>query len=291
MSGLISNVTAVMAPSVDVLTLSRPTVTAFLPSSSLVTDITMSTSTSTAQSSTTIETCGEWGDGAGPCARPYGRPNPTPEAWISALAAESQGKASNGIPAGTSSTFFPIGVPVPGPSSSVTTDASPQFSTLSSVSALDASECAPTATVFITVTAASEPANMTALGDATIYETSTSVVNAQLVTVTWSGSNGPMTTTETVYNGNGTSLPADETVIVSAINGTGALTTATLEIPSYTLTLSSPLSTATPSGGVTPVVSGGDKVAVPKPLGMGGSKSGNGVYCVVMLVALAALLI
>lgn len=297
----LANITAVMATSVDILTMSRPTVTAFVASSSLVPDITVSTSSSTAQSSSTfMETCGEWGDGAGPCARPYGRPNPTPEAWLSALSLESQYKETAGIPGVTTSSFFPIGIPDNDPptaspttivSSSQTSSALGSIVTTLDASSPSSSACAPTTTVFITVTAASDPGapNMTALADPTVYTTATIAVPGQL-TLTYSGPNGPATTTETVAATNGTAA-ADHTVVVSAINGTGALTSHTLSVPTFTLTLSSPLpngTAAVPS--VSPVTSGADKV-VPKPLGMGGSKSGNGVYCVVMLVALVALLI
>lgn len=291
----LANVSAVMATSVDVLTMSRPTVTAFMADSSLVPEIIVSTSSSATihSTSTTIETCGEWGDGAGPCARPYGKPNPTPEAWLLSLSIASENKASI---AGASTSFFPIGVPVADPTSVTTIGASSVSAALSSPAAISiadvsssSSECGAPTTVYVTVTVSSgEPAaNMSALGvPGTVYATSTSVVD-DLLTVTYSGPSGPLTTTETVVGSNNTS--GHQTVITHQINGTGALTTQTFTVPTYTLTLSSALTSAT---GVVPVTSGGDKAAaVPKPLAMGGSKSGNGVYCVVMLAALAALLL
>lgn len=281
-------VTSIMPVSVDVMTKDRPTVTGFLSAASIVPEAISPTSsivpgvTTTATilapaasaSTSRIETCGEWGDGAGPCARPYGRPNSTPEAWLSALSvlSLSEAPASATVPSGLSTTSLPIGIPA-----NVSPAAS--SSSLAPASILDAplsSSCALTATVFVTVTAANAtaPASSGSGSGSTTYGTSTSL----------------SIVTETAY-ANGT---AAKTVVVTALNGTGALTT--LTVPSYTLTLHT---TVGPNGsafsgapsGVLTTSGGGKTVAPPKPLGMAGSSSGNGVYCVVMLVALAALLI
>lgn len=246
-------------------------------------------------SSSTTQTCLEYGDGAGPCARPYGRPNSTPESWLASLAAESLGDTST-LPIGINATVLPIGIPVMASSNAFTssfTDAS--LSSLMDSTTIDASLCEPTATVYVTITAGSEPSNsnLTALGGSggTVFATSTSL---SILTVTLTDKNGPLTTTETAL-GVGANSTANHTV--PAVNGSGGLTT--LDAPSnYTLTLHTtapPNGTAFNSAGATapdPIVSsGGQQLTVPKPLGMGGSVSGNGVYCVVMLVALAALLI
>lgn len=153
------------------------------------------------------------------------------------------------------------------------------------------SECgAPTATVFVTITASEVPAtdinNMTIAnaggggGSTTVFGTSTRM---SLVT---------STTTETALWSN-TTAAAAPSLIVTAINGT--LTT--LSVANWTLTLPSTVhngsATSTAGGGgattnTVPVVSGGEQSA-PKPLGA--STTGNGVYCTVMLVALIALLV
>lgn len=270
----------IMATSVDVLTEVRPTVSAFLGASAMVPQITSSSSSSSVSTSSITETCLEYGDGAGPCARPYGHPNYTPSSWLSMVAAESQGKASFAtVPAIVSTTPLPIGVPV---------GTSPNSS-----SGLDASECQLTTTVYVTIAVTSSADSVTVM-DApanTIYGTATEV--SDTLTVTWRGPDGPATTTETPVLG----TTINGTAVVTAINGTGAPTT--LSLANFTLSLTSFAAangTAFTGTGAIPTaspdVSGGEKQAsVPKPLGMGGSSSGNGVYCAVMLVALAALLI
>lgn len=258
---------SVMPVSVDVLTLAHPSVAPFLATSSAAAAAISPMSMPTHSS----QTCLEYGDGAGPCARPYGRPNSTPESWISSLAAESLVDTTT-LAAGVSASVLPIGIPAMGSSS------------------IDASLCQPTATVYVTITAGSEPdhdGNLTALdgssgGGGTVFATSTSL---SVLTVTWSGSGGPLTTTETVFGVSG-----------GGANGTGGVTA--LNVPNYTLTMQTTVGangTAFSSAGPTalgPVVSsgGGEQLTAPKPLSMGGSVSGNGVYCVVMLAALVALL-
>lgn len=254
---------------VDIMTKPRPTVTPFLTTSAMVPDVTSSISSASASSSFTHHSCLEWGDGAGPCARPYGRPNSTPDYWYSDLAMD---QAHSTVPAvvNTSSAFFPIGVPTkPSDSFPSATDLSPLSSFRASL--FGASACEPTTTVTFTITA-SEPNSLTALAqDSTTYDTATSSLGAV-----------PMTTIAVAplnsYNG-------------SANGSAGASPMASLG--NLTMT-SQPTGAANGSGfnspGLTAATSGGDKVTAPKPLGMGGSSSGNGVYCVVMLVALAALL-
>ncbi|KAJ4409736.1 hypothetical protein N0V82_009398 [Gnomoniopsis sp. IMI 355080] len=267
--------TSIMPVSVDVLTLTPPSVTSFMATSSMVSEAPSST-----LSAPSTQSCGEYGDGAGPCARPYGHPNSTPESWIASLAAESVGDPLT-LSVGMNTTLLPVGIPAMASVNPLT-------------SSDDASFCEPTATVYITITAGLEPndGNLTDLGGSgnTVFASSTSL---SILTVTWSGSDGPLTTTETATRGAATGT-VDQTVV--AINGTGSLTT--LNVPSYTLTMQTTVglngtafSSADPTAPPAPyVTSGGEKLTAPKPLGMGGSSSGNGVYCVVMLAALVVLL-
>lgn len=212
------------------------------------------------------------------------------------MVAESVDDDTSTLAVGATTSVLPIGIPA---MSSVNT------LTLSSIDAslsswidtanMDASLCEPTTTVYVTVKASTEPntGNLTILGGGgggghTILASSTSV---SMLTMTWSGSNGPLITTETAFRGGATGT-AGHTVV--AINGTGSLTT--LSVPDYTLTMQTTvganrtaLSDPSPTVSLAPLVtSGGEKLTAPKPLGMSGS--GNGVYCVVMLVALAMLL-
>lgn len=240
--------------------------------------------------------CLEYGDGAGPCGRPYGSPNPTPQSWISSLAAESVDDDTSTLAVGATASVLPIGIPaMTSVNSLISSSIDASLSSWIDTATMDASLCEPTTTVYVTVKAGTEPnnGNLTILGGAggaghTTVESSTSL---SILTMTWSGSDGPLTTTETAFRGGATGT-AGHTVL--AINGTGSLTT--LSVPDYTLTMQTTvganrtaLSGPSPTVSLAPLVtSGGEKLTAPKPLGMSGS--GNGVYCVVMLVALAMLL-
>lgn len=239
--------------------------------------------------------CLEYGDGAGPCGRPYGSPNPTPQSWISSLAAESVDDDTSTLAVGATTSVLPIGIPaMTSVNSLISSSIDASLSSWIDTATMDASLCEPTTTVYVTVKAGTEPnnGNLTILGGGgaghTTVESSTSL---SILTMTWSGSDGPLTTTETAFPGGATGT-AGHTVL--AINGTGSLTT--LSVPDYTLTMQTTvganrtaLSGPSPTVSLAPLVtSGGEKLTAPKPLGMSGS--GNGVYCVVMLAALAMLL-
>ncbi|CAN8096369.1 unnamed protein product [Discula destructiva] len=281
--------TSTIPISINVLTEPHPAVTPFLTTSTMVAEVTASISSSSSSSSSVIETCGEWGDGAGPCARPYGHPNNTPETWLSAMVAQSLDEPSTVVPAivsaGISTTQFPVGIPaMVSPVASSVSDLS--LSSLVGASILDASECAPTTTVYVTITA-SEPSDLTGTGDgATIYVSSTSTLQ-EVLTLSWSGPGGPLTTTETAFLGNNN-------------NNNGTAGTGPLSTQNFTLTLQTTVapngttfssSSPSPSPSSIASTSGSEQLTAPKPLGMGGNASGNGVYCVVMLVALVALFI
>ncbi|KAJ4392240.1 hypothetical protein N0V93_005865 [Gnomoniopsis smithogilvyi] len=287
--------TSIMPVSVDALTSTAPSVAPFFTASTMASEVFSSTSSSIPSVSIS-QSCLEYGDGAGPCARPYGRPNSTPESWISSLAAESVGDNTLSFPASMNTTLLPIGVPA-APSANLLTSSIINDASMSSwfdSATIDASLCEPTATVYVTITAGFEPndGNLTDLGGSgnTVFASSTSL---SILTVTWSGGDGPLTTTETAFR-DGATATAGQTVV--AINGTGSLTT--LDVPNYTLTMQTTVgpngtafSSADPTATPAPyVTSGGEKLAHPKPLGMSGSSSGNGVYCVVMLTALVVLL-
>lgn len=291
---------------------------------SMTTTTTTSTTTGTSLSSSSpssTESCGEWGDGAGPCARPYGAPNATPASVLESMITTATSSLANlgggegaGAGAGVSqmaltTTLLPS-VPINSTSSVAFTTS---FSDASILDAPTETPVAPTVTVTVTsnvnngtcgilgitetVATAAQSSPTTSTTRRTIYVTSTSI---NLITSTLGASDGGplLTVTETAYWSNSTTAFKNSTSPASTAN--------------FTLTLKS---IATPGAGFggpnggygngslrgsvaptvfTPVSSGGEKkVTPPKGMGANGSSGGGtgaGVYCVMMLVALVALL-
>lgn len=260
--------------------LSIAAVTPLLASPVMTTEASLSTS----------HTCAEWGDGAGPCTRPYGQPNSIPASVLSAEAALNGGMqtvtyASVGRAASVSSPV-PIVTVLAGPMAGTTTD-----------------DCGATATVTVTVTAGAAAASTSTAASAglTVYGTSTQV---SFVTLTIGGlGGGPLTTTETVVWHNSSSssssaaaAAAATSQVVTVINGT--LTTLsrasfTITMPAAatmtTTTTTGPAVVPSPTGGDGALASGGER-SVPRPLAAS-SSGGSGVYCAVMLTTLLALLL
>lgn len=247
---------------VSSVAVSGPVVTPFLTTTSVnITPHNSSSSTSASLTSTSsTQTCGEWGDGAGPCARPYGLPNTTPASALSSLALESQVGSTN------SNTF-----------TSPFTEASALVSSSTSLTVnTNLTGMVSPATVTVTVTAGScsnTVENITGVGT-TLWGTST-LISSRTATVNASGG-GPLTTTETVFWRNSSS--------VTSANYT--LTLQQTVAPASSFIFSSAGSVAS---GASPLITSGGEQSAPKPLGASGT--GNGVYCVVMLVTLVALLI
>lgn len=229
----------------------------------ITSSLTSSVSMPNASSSGT-QTCGEWGDGAGPCTRPYGSPNTAPSSVSSLESAFGGLQTVAMVPSASTETIFD------GP-----------------IAGTDMSNCGPTATVYVTITASD---NLTpASAGSTVYGTSTVVGFA---TLTMTASNGgPLTTTQTVPWSNTSTV--DATQVVTSVNGT--LTT--LSRANFTITM--PLTTVngsmtrtsilqSPTSPVGVSASGGEQ-AIPKPLGAS-SGGGSGVYCAVMLATLVMVL-
>lgn len=223
-------------------------------------------------SSTTTQTCKEWGDGAGPCTRPYGAPNTPPLSVIGALTKSANMSMS---PAGSLTTFQNTTTEFAAASATMSADA------ITGSSSADG--CAVTATVYVTITGSS--------GDSGSTTTSTSTIQVTTVTATLpDGPSGPQTITETLSLGANASTVANKTTSGHASVTLSPITlTMTSHNATYTATSSSSPTSATST---IPLLSGGNKAAG-KPLGANGSASGtgNGLYCVVMLVSLLALLI
>lgn len=268
-----------------VATQSFPVVTHFLTSSVSMIETSMPTSTSNASThgisssssstSSISHTCAEWGDGAGPCTRPYGRPNSTPASVLSFEPAFGGVKTA---------TYTP---PVMESVSSVAHTSSIPNATVLAGPMSGTDDCGPTATVYVTLTAANNPT--AASTGSTVYGTSTQV---SFVTLTISGiDGGPLTTTETVFWSNKSAATA--TQVMASINGT--LTTLSLANSTVTMPHTAPKHTVTTTTVVqSPMSSGGalasgSERSIPKPLTASSSGS-SGVYCAVMLMALLALL-
>lgn len=280
--------------------------------------VTSSSTKAAAVSSTSTETCGEWGDGAGPCDRPYGAPNTQPGSTTSTFSAmpmpttpsvvivpvtpvvsmmtvsqESMAMSAAGLPAAVSVDAISTST-----SSVDSTTTSTTTASSSSISIIDpAVVCAPTATVYVTITASAveDAPGVTAQSGSGSVTTTTMTTTSLVTTLTETipgGTDGPEVVTET--------LP----VTANASTATWANTTTTA---AFTVTFtparggSNNTTTATyagassaPTAGVStiPLMSGGEK-ALGKPMGASGNASGtgNGLYCVVMLVSLVALLI
>lgn len=250
--------------------------------------------------------CLEFGDGAGPCDRPYGAPNTPPSSLGTivvsintfTLPPTTFGPPSLGTVSETSSSS----------PASVTTSASSDTgavsgsasSTDSTLSAMDAGTtsttisgvatgvCGPPTTVYVTLSTST---------DTSTSEPGLTVASLSIGNGTDSGSTTPSTMTSTI-----TSLGATYTVSVASVtetisNSSVATTPAhiTTTATGFTVTFHgngtySPTSTG-PSTVATLSTSGGGKVAG-KPMGASGNGgTGNGMYCAVMLVTLLALLI
>lgn len=226
---------------------------------------TSSASSTAVSESLSSQTCGEWGDGAGPCTRPYGSPNTAPSS-VSSLESAFGGLQTVMLTTSASNATF-----VAGP-----------------IAGTDMSSCGPTATVYVTVTASDNLSPASA--GSTVHGTSTTVGFATLTLTASNG--GPLTTTQTVQWSNTSTVAA--TQVVTSINGT--LTT--LSRANFTITM--PLTTVndsmtrtsilqSPTSPVGVSASGGEQ-AIPKPLGAS-SSGGSGVYCAVMLATLVMMLI
>ncbi|KAK7735322.1 hypothetical protein SLS53_007553 [Cytospora paraplurivora] len=325
-----------------------------LVSAAAVSAVTSPATETTMVSSTTSQTCGEWGDGHGPCTRPYGAPNTPPGSATSTHQVMSVASAPGATifmtPAGSLNTSLGssgvISMTLVGSlntsqgSTTMSKGSSMSMSMSMNPSMTMSMAMAPSATMTADAISASVPlstSTSTTTGSSTSTSTGTS---------TFSGGCAPPTTVYVTISTSATvsvapSVPAPSvtgnastashigttylTTLTSTIpgtNGTEVVTTAwanttttthkpTSTLTSFTVTFTTPVggnnasasaTTATSTGGdnnppagVTPipVLSGGEK-AVGKPvLGASGNTSGtgNGVYCLVMLVSLVALLV
>ncbi|POS79969.1 hypothetical protein DHEL01_v201645 [Diaporthe helianthi] len=257
--------------------------------------------------------CLEFGDGAGPCDRPYGAPNTPPSSMgtiIVSINTFTLPTTTFGLPSvGTvSETSSPSSASVTILASSDTGAVSGSTTTTgSSFSAMDAGTASMTASTTSTTisgmaTGVCGPPTTVYVTLSTSVDTSTSepgltVASLSIGNGTDSGSTTPSTVTST-----STSLATTYTVTLASVTETisnSSATTASAHITTtatgFTLTLQgngtySPTSTA-PTTIATLSSSGGEKV-VGKPMGASGNGgTGNGIYCAVMLVTLVAVLI
>ncbi|PSR93904.1 hypothetical protein BD289DRAFT_166236 [Coniella lustricola] len=279
--------------------------------------ITVTTGTSSSYSSPTssTESCGEWGDGAGPCARPYGAPNATPASVLESMTANSSAIASvlgdDGAGSGVSQMALTVTLLPSGPVNSTSSVAfTTSFTDASILDAPSDTSSSVSATVTVTVTsivnngtcgaigitetlATAEPSSLSPSSTTqrrTIYITTTSLT---LITMTLRASDGGalVTVTETAYWRN-SSLP------YNINSSSGPANTA-----NFTVTLNSIVTPGAGNGTLhgavaptafAPVSSSGSQkqVKAPKALGVNGTSgggTGSGFYCVVMLVAIVAL--
>ncbi|KAG8161786.1 hypothetical protein KVR01_008773 [Diaporthe batatas] len=273
-----------------------------LPAVSITTTTSATWSTPSGMVPANPHHCLEFGDGAGPCDRPYGAPN-TPPSSLGTIVVSIN---TFTLPP---TTFGPPSVEtVPETASSSPASVTPSASsdtgalsgstttTDSTLSAMDAgtasatasitSVCGPPTTIYVTLgsstdTSTSEPGLTVAslsIGNgtdggsttpSTVTSTSTSLATTYTVSLA--------SVTETISNSSATTGPVHITTTATGItltmqgNGT------------YSPTYTSPTTIATLS------TSGGGKVAG-KPMGASGNGgTGNGLYCAVMLVTILAL--
>lgn len=236
---------------------------------------------------TTTHSCLEWGDGAGPCTRPYGSPNATPLSVLNAMSSVAAADATTSALVVSPSSVLATET-VAAPSSVVDTDTIGALSVAGAATSSSSDCAAPaTTTIFVTISTTNTVNNPGA------DEATTTVVETNRVT---------STLTETIPWGNTTTTVGTTAVVIASNDSL-----ATLSVPSFTVTLQSTVGangTATPAttdiSGVASttavVASGGDK-AVGKPLlgatghNNNGGHTGNGLYCVVMLVGIVTALL
>ncbi|KAG6365643.1 hypothetical protein INS49_007254 [Diaporthe citri] len=259
--------------------------------------------------------CLEYGDGAGPCNRPYGAPNTPPSSItlsvgsattsypppsLSVIPSTSPSIPGGVIPSATTSDTTTLGATTSdtGAMSGTTTSTSSIISVVdtstvsgtettisSTISDMDTSVCGPPTTVYVTLSSSAD--TLSVEGGVTIASfgtttasspstvTSTSTSLAQTITVSLASA------TETVHNSSATTtshlLTASGITLTLTAHGNGTYKPTTTG-PSTVVTL--------------PATAGGEKAAGGKPMGASGNGgTGNGMYCVVMLVTLLALLI
>ncbi|KAI7779494.1 hypothetical protein LA080_000777 [Diaporthe eres] len=260
--------------------------------------------------------CLEFGDGAGPCNRPYGAPNTPPSSItlsvgsvtisypppsLSVIPSTSPSLPGGMTPSATTldtSTLGETTLDTGAMSGTVTSTSSiisgvdtstvsgTETTTSSTISEMTSSVCGPPTTVYVTLSSSADTLSVeggvtiasfstaTESGPSTVTSTSTSL--ATTITVSLASA------TETVTNSSATTISSQ------LITATGV----TLTLTAHGNGTYKPTTTG-PSTVVTlPATAGGDKAAGGKPMGAGGNGgTGNGMYCVVMLVTLLALLI
>ncbi|KAK7702010.1 hypothetical protein SLS64_009871 [Diaporthe eres] len=254
--------------------------------------------------------CLEFGDGAGPCNRPYGAPNTPPSSITLSVGSVTISypppslsvipSTSPSLPGGVTPSATTLGATTldTGAMSGTVTSTSSIISgvdtstvsgtettTSSTISEMTSSVCGPPTTIYVTLSSSADTLSVeggvtiasfstgTGSGPSTVTSTSTS-----LATITVSLASA----TETVTNSSATTISSQ------LITATGV----TLTLTAHGNGTYKPTTTG-PSTVVTlPATAGGDKAAGGKPMGAGGNGgTGNGMYCVVMLVTLLALLI
>lgn len=260
--------------------------------------------------------CLEFGDGAGPCNRPYGAPNTPPSSItlsvgsattsypppsLSAIPSTSPSIPGGVIPSATTSDTTTLGATtldtgaMSGTATStssivsgvdISTVSGTETTTSSTISEMDSSVCGPPTTIYVTLSSSADTLSVeggvtiasfgTATGSSPSTVTSTSTSLAGTITVSLASA------TETVTNSSAT------TTTSHLITASGI----TLTLTSHGNGTYKPTTTG-PSTVVTlPATAGGDKAAGGKPMGASGNGgTGNGMYCVVMLVTLLVLLI
>ncbi|KAI3395514.1 hypothetical protein diail_1231 [Diaporthe ilicicola] len=278
--------------------------------------------------STTSHTCLEWGDMSGPCNRPYGAPNAppssvtlsipdaptvisstlsfvtvasvssatTPSSTVSLMTVASA--SSTTITSSTVSLTTVTSVPS-SPSGSTTLDTGAVsgteiITTSTSSSALDTAACAPPTTIYVTVsTATPSVEGGISVESIAVGPTVESVGTASPSTVTSTSTSLVTTITSTLPSATETVVSSNNATILTL---TGSTTSRVFTATGFTLTMTAHNGTYTPTTGPAPVAtlpasSGGDRAAGGKPMGASGNGgTGNGMYCVVMLVTLLALL-
>lgn len=257
--------------------------------------------------SATTESCLEWGDGAGPCTRPYGSPNSTPESVLSVMSSVAAFSATPTTVSadGTTALIFSMSLPatVATPSSgSIGVSDTETVDALSVAASTSSPDCAApaTTTVFVTITTNPVEETNTTGGSTTMTMVDTETNH---VTSTIQGSSSLVTMTETLPWGNTTtstvtvvtalSVPNFTITLQSTVgsNGTAAITTT-----ARTGTATSATTGTSGASTTTAVVASGGKKTVDKPFLGGntnnnGGHTGNGLYYVVMLVGIVTALL
>lgn len=277
----------------------------------------MATATASATASTTSglvpnnpHNCLEFGDGAGPCNRPYGAPNTPPSSIVLSVNTATDtyplpslstiSSTSPTLPGGVTLSSTTLGMTTMDTGAmsgtattssstisvvSTSTVSSMETTTSSSVSDVETSVCGPPTTIYVTLSSSTDTLSVeggvtiasfgtaSGSGPSTVTSTSTSLattITMSVASVTETVSNSSITTSSHLFTATGFTL-----TMTAHGNGT------------YKPTTTGPTTIAT-----LPANSGSDKAAGGKPMGASGNGgTGNGMYCVVMLVTLLALLI